>query len=94
MGENELEIKAMFKKLTDKISSLEKQISDMSVPERLLDAKAMVKMGIPRAAVYNLFNRADFPTIHIGCRKFVRSSRLYEFLDTKGMTLHIDEEGA
>jgi len=94
MGENELEIKAMFKKLTDKISSLEKQISDMSVPERLLDAKALVKMGMPRAAAYNLFNRADFPTIHIGRRLFVRSSKLYEFLDTKGMTLDVDEEGA
>lgn len=94
MDEKDLEIKGMLKKLTDKICALEQKVSDMNAQERLLDAKALVKMGIPRAAVYNLFNRADFPTVHIGCRKFVRSSRLYEFLDTKGMTLHIDEEGA
>ena len=94
MDEKNLEIKVMLKKLTDKICALEQKVSDMNAQERLLDAKALVKMGIPRAAVYNLFNRADFPTVHIGCRIFVRSSRLYEFLDTKGMTLHIDEEGA
>ena len=94
MGEKDFDIKEMFKKLTAEMQDLRKQVTDIQAPERFLDAKALVAMGIPRAAAYNLFNRADFPTIRIGRRFFVRSSKLYEFLDTKGMTLDIEEEGA
>ena len=94
MEDKNIDVKDMFKQLTKKIYDLEKHISDIKFNEKLLDAKALVEMGMPRAAAYNLFNRADFPTIHIGRRKFVRSSKLFEFLDTKGMTLNIDEEGA
>ena len=69
--------------LAQEVSELKEQFSS-PVQERMLDAKALVAMGIPRAAAYNLFNRADFPTINIGRRKFVRSSRLFEYLEQKG----------
>lgn len=80
------DIKSLIEQLTQKVTDLSSQVAACG-QERLLDAKALVAIGIPRAAAYNLFNRADFPTVHIGRRKFVRSSKLYAFLDEKGSQL-------
>lgn len=80
------EVKELLMELTQKVIALSEQVSDNN-QDRLLDAKGLISIGIPRAAAYNLFNRADFPTIIIGRRKFVRRSKLYAFLDEKGKQL-------
>ena len=80
------DLKSLIEELAQKVTDLSSQVA-ASNQERLLDAKALIAMGIPRPAVYNLLNRADFPTVHIGRRKFVRSSKLYEFLDENGKQL-------
>ncbi len=84
------ELKGMIKRLSSEVNDLKKQMGTATL-DRMLDARGLVAMGIPRAAAYNLFNRADFPTIRIGRRLFVRSSKLYEFLDTKGDQIDIGD---
>ena len=48
--------------------------------DRILNAKDLVQMGFPRPTVYAMLNRADFPTIQIGRRLFVRESQLTKWL--------------
>lgn len=55
--------------------------STISPSCQLLSAKDLQEMGFARAMVYNLFNRADFPTIKIGKRKFVRASKFAEWCE-------------
>lgn len=38
-------------------------------------------LGISRAGAYNLLNSSDFPTLHVGGRKMVASSKLMEWID-------------
>ena len=38
-------------------------------------------LGISRAGAYNLLNTADFPTLHVGSRKLVARSKLFEWID-------------
>ena len=38
-------------------------------------------LGISRAGAYNLLNTADFPTLHVGARKLVARSKLFEWID-------------
>lgn len=38
-------------------------------------------LGISRAGAYNLLNSKSFPTLHIGSRKMVASSKLLEWID-------------
>lgn len=38
-------------------------------------------LGISRAGAYNLLNRKDFPTLHIGHRKLVSKHHLLEWID-------------
>jgi len=38
-------------------------------------------LGISRAGAYNLLNSAGFPTLHVGARKMVASSKLLEWID-------------
>lgn len=49
---------------------------------RMLDATDLVGLGFSRAIAYQLLNRADFPTVRIGRRLYVRYDRLIEWLDT------------
>ena len=47
-------------------------------------------LHISRASTYNLLNRADFPTLHVGGRKLVAKDRLLEWMDrnTQGRTMN------
>ena len=38
-------------------------------------------LHISRAGVYNLLNRADFPTLHIGKRKLVARQQLERWIE-------------
>ena len=38
-------------------------------------------LGISRAGAYNLLNSTDFPTLHVGGRKMVASSKLLDWID-------------
>ena len=46
-------------------------------------------LHISRAGAYNLLSRADFPTLHIGKRKFVTLHNLQQWMEknTGGITL-------
>lgn len=48
---------------------------------RMLCAADLVSLGFSRAIAYQLLNRADFPTVRIGRRLFVRYDRLIEWLE-------------
>lgn len=48
---------------------------------KMLCASDLVDMGFSRAIAYQLLNRADFPTVRIGRRLFVRYDRLIEWLE-------------
>ena len=52
--------------------------------EKLLSAADLEKMGIARSAVYALFGRDDFPTVHIGRRLFVTESALCAWFEKGG----------
>lgn len=48
----------------------------------VLTAKQLEEiLHISRASTYNLLNRADFPTLHVGGRKLVAKDRLLEWMD-------------
>ena len=48
---------------------------------KMLGASDLVDLGFSRNIAYQLLNRADFPTIRIGRRLYVRSDRLAEWLE-------------
>ena len=48
---------------------------------KMLGAADLVNLGFSRAIAYQLLNRADFPTVKIGRRLFVRYDRLIEWLE-------------
>lgn len=48
---------------------------------KMLCAADLVDLGFSRAIAYQLLNRADFPTVKIGRRLFVRYDRLIEWLE-------------
>ena len=48
----------------------------------VLTAKQLEEiLHISRAGAYNLMNRADFPTLHVGGRKLVAKDRLLDWMD-------------
>ena len=57
----------------------------------VLTAKQLEEiLHISRAGAYNLMNRADFPTLHVGGRKLVAKDRLLDWMDrnTQGHTMN------
>ena len=55
--------------------------SNTNLPEVLTAKDLQSYLHISRAGVYNLLNRPDFPTLHIGNRKLVTRDRLTEWMD-------------
>ena len=52
------------------------------LPPVLNATQLAAALGISRAGAYNLFNTADFPTLHIGARKMVARNKLFEWIDS------------
>ena len=56
-------------------------MNNNTLPE-VLNAKDLQNyLHISRAGAYNLLNRADFPTLHIGKRKMVTREHLLQWID-------------
>ena len=51
-----------------------------SLPDVLDAAQLAETLHLSRAGAYNLLNRADFPTLHIGGRKMVMKHDLIDWL--------------
>ena len=51
-----------------------------SLPEVLTAKDLQAYLHISRAGAYNLMNRADFPTLHIGKRKLVTRQHLDQWI--------------
>jgi len=56
-------------------------ISLNNLPPVLNAAQLASILGISRAGAYNLLNSKNFPTLHVGSRKMVASSKLLEWID-------------
>lgn len=55
--------------------------ASINMPDaKMLGASDLVELGFSRNIAYQLLNRADFPTVKIGKRLYVRSDRLAEWL--------------
>jgi len=52
-----------------------------SLPPILNAAQLGEVMGISRAGAYNLMHREDFPTLRVGSRRLVATSKLIEWID-------------
>ena len=52
-----------------------------SLPEVLTAKDLQSYLHISRAGAYNLLNRADFPTLHIGKRKLVTREQLFRWIE-------------
>ena len=49
----------------------------------VLTAKQLEEiLHISRAGAYNLMNRPDFPTLHVGRRKLVAKDKLLDWMDS------------
>ena len=53
--------------------------------EKILFPKDVIAMGFGRSTVYQMFNRKDFPSFHVGKKLGIYESDLREWL-TKGGT--------
>ena len=51
-----------------------------NIPDVLTAKDLQAYLHISRAGAYNLLNRADFPTLHIGKRKLVTLRNLQEWM--------------
>lgn len=59
----------------------------MEDKEAVLDAKKLhQEFDFPLGRVYEMMNRADFPTIKIGNRKYVLRSRFLDWLHSQENT--------
>ena len=60
-----------------------------NLPNVLTAKDLQAYLHISRAGAYNLLSRADFPTLHIGKRKFVTLHNLQQWMEknTGGITL-------
>ena len=47
----------------------------------IMSIHELQSVGISRTMAYQLFNRADFPVLKIGGRKFVARDKFFEWLD-------------
>ena len=56
-------------------------ISLNNLPPVLNATQLASVLGISRAGAYNLLNSRNFPTLHVGSRKMVASSKLLEWID-------------
>ena len=56
-------------------------ISLNNLPPVLNATQLASVLGISRAGAYNLLNSKNFPTLHVGARKMVASSKLLEWID-------------
>ncbi|MBQ8935013.1 MAG: helix-turn-helix domain-containing protein [Oscillospiraceae bacterium] len=52
-----------------------------TLPEVLTAKDLQAYLHISRAGAYNLLNRDDFPTLHIGCRKLVSREHLLRWIE-------------
>ena len=52
-----------------------------TLPEILTAKDLQTYFRLSRAGAYNLLNRADFPTLHVGKRKMVTRERLLQWMD-------------
>jgi len=52
-----------------------------TLPEILTAKDLQTYFHLSRAGAYNLLNRADFPTLHVGKRKMVTRERLLQWMD-------------
>ncbi|MBQ8934982.1 MAG: helix-turn-helix domain-containing protein [Oscillospiraceae bacterium] len=52
-----------------------------SLPEVLTAKDLQAYLHISRAGAYNLMNRTDFPTLHIGKRKLVTRQQLDQWIE-------------
>ena len=53
----------------------------------MLNAEQLAALlGISRAGAYQLMNRADFPTLHIGKRKLAPKDKVLAWIDQQTMT--------
>lgn len=52
-----------------------------TLPEILPAKDLQTYFHLSRAGAYNLLNRADFPTLHVGKRKMVTRERLLQWMD-------------
>jgi len=58
------------------------EISSINTLPPVLNALQLAAaLGISRAGAYNLLNSADFPTLRVGGRKLVATSKLMEWID-------------
>ncbi len=60
-----------------------------NLPNVLTAKDLQAYLHMSRAGAYNLLSRADFPTLHIGKRKFVTLHNLQQWMEknTGGITL-------
>jgi predicted DNA-binding transcriptional regulator AlpA len=52
-----------------------------ALPEILTADDLKTTLRISRATAYNLLNAADFPTLHVGKRKFVTRDNFLKWLE-------------
>ena len=52
-----------------------------SMPDILTAENLGALFHMSRAGVYNLLNSSDFPTLHVGCRKFVTKDNLIAWME-------------
>ena len=55
--------------------------NNTNLPEVFTAKDLQSYLHISRAGAYQLLNRADFPTLHIGKRKLVTRQRLMEWIE-------------
>ena len=52
-------------------------------PDMLNAGQIAALLGISRAGAYQLLNRTDFPTLHIGKRKLAPKDKLIAWIDAQ-----------
>lgn len=55
-------------------------------PDVLNAEQLAALLGISRAGAYQLMDRADFPTLHIGKRKLAPKDKVLAWIDRQTMT--------
>lgn len=58
-----------------------KRIAYEVYPDVLNAEQIAMLLGISRSGVYQLLNRADFPTLHIGKRKLAPKDKVLAWID-------------
>ncbi|GAB2044828.1 hypothetical protein AGATL06_13250 [Agathobaculum sp. TL06] len=63
-----------------------KHIPYSDYPDVLNAEQLAALLGISRAGAYQLMDRADFPTLHIGKRKLAPKDKVLAWIDRQTMT--------